>query len=178
MHKAPNALYKEKYVNKQAILLLYDYNYWANRRILGMCAQVPREQFVATGAHGHSDLRGTLLHTLDTEYGWRMLCQHGQGTPVLEAADFPTPHALEQRWHAEEQAMRAYLSKLDDADLAGVIRYTADSGEPRERVLWHCLLHVLNHGTQHRSEAAVRLTELGYSPGDLDFTVFLNEQLR
>lgn len=46
----------------------------------------------------------------------------------------------------------------------------------RERLLWHCLLHVVNHGTQHRSEAAAILTGYGRSPGDLDFTAFLNEQ--
>jgi uncharacterized damage-inducible protein DinB len=43
-------------------------------------------------------------------------------------------------------------------------------------VLWHCLVHVVNHGTQHRSEAALLLTNDGQSPGDLDFTLFLNSR--
>lgn len=160
----------------QDLLLLYDYNYWANGRILTAAAQASPEQLVDPARFGFVSLRATLVHTLDAEYGWRMRCQHHSSTPDMAETDFPTVDLLKQRWHEEESAMRAYLATLQDDDLASVLRYTIDTGELRERVLWHCLLHVVNHGTQHRSEAAALLTEYGHSPGDLDFTVFLNQR--
>ena len=71
--------------------------------------------------------------------------------------------------------MRSYLAGLTDEKVTGVVRYTNMHGIQRERILWHCLFHVVNHGTQHRSEAAAMLTDFGCSPGDVDFTFFLAE---
>jgi uncharacterized damage-inducible protein DinB len=163
-------------MNIRDMLTIYDYNYWANARILAATAKLSPEQFIAPASYSYGGVRRTLVHTLDTEYGWRSIIQHGTITPDLDEAGFPTLAALEKRWDEEESAMRAYLSGLQDTDMEGLVRYTTSSGIKRERVLWHCLLHVANHGTQHRSEAAALLTSHDQSPGDLDFTVFLNER--
>ncbi len=40
------------------------------------------------------------------------------------------------------------------------------------------MAHLVNHGTQHHTEAVAILTDLGHSPGDIDLIVFLNERLR
>lgn len=165
-------------MNLRDILTIYDYNYWATRRILAATAEVSPEQFVAPGGSSFGSLRGTLVHTLDSEQAWRMLLQHStlDYFHTLDEKDFPTLDILEQRWREQELAMRDYLVHLSDAELIGVIRYTTPENENRERVLWHCLYHIVNHGTQHRSEVAALLTDFGYSPGGLDFTAFLNEQ--
>ena len=164
-------------MNLRDISLIYDYNYWATRRILDAGAQVSLEQFTTPSGHSFGSLRGTLVHTLDSEHAWRMLLQHNtlDYFRELKQEDFPTLSTLEQRWKEEQRAMRDYLSSLNDQALSGYVRYTTSEGEKRERVLWHCLLHVVNHGTQHRSEAAAILTDYGYSPGELDFTAFLNQ---
>ncbi len=167
-------------MNTQDIQTLYDYNYWATGRILATAAQVSHEQFVGLAGHSLGSLRGTLVHLLDGERAWRKLFEEQTLTyfGAWQEADFPTLALLVQRWQADEQAMRAYLAQLTDEALNGTISYTTPEGAYRERVLWHCLLHLANHGTQHRSEAAAILTGYDRSPGDLDFTAFLNEQSR
>ena len=52
----------------------------------------------------------------------------------------------------------------------------ATKGPPMENILWHLMTHVVNHGTQHRSKAAILLTGYGYSPGAPDLIVFLRER--
>jgi uncharacterized damage-inducible protein DinB len=168
------------------IKLLYEYNYWADGRILAASAKVNLEHYGApTGfGTGYGSLRSTLVHILDGEWQWRLTCtgfynllltdEDYKATELTEA-QFPALDALQERWQVEQQAMRDYLGTLTDEQLNGTFRYIILGGIVRERVLWHCLLHAVNHGTQHRSEAAALLTNYGQSPGDLDFTLFLNE---
>ena len=156
--------------------LLYEYNYWATKRLLTAAANIDQEQYIAPRLFPHGSLRGTFIHLLDAEYGWRMLCQEGIETKDLTESELPTMDALQIRWLEEEGAMRLYLGGLKEEDLTGIIRYTTPKGIKRERVLWHCLYHVINHGTQHRSEAAAILTEVGRSPGDFDFSIFMVEK--
>ncbi len=164
-------------MNIRDITALYDYHYWANQRILAAAAQISQEQFLGQAGHSLGSLRSLLAHCVDAEYGWRTLWQTGTvaGFETVAEEQFPTLDALARRWAQEETAMRAYLTGLTDDDLGGYVRYTTDEGAKRERLLWHCLWHLVNHGTQHRSEVAAILTGYGHSPGDLDFTVFLNE---
>jgi len=157
------------------IQLFYEYNYWANGKILLASAGVTHDQFTAPASFPYGGLRGTLLHILDAEWGWRALFQSIKDASDLLPTDYPDLKSIEARWREEETAMRAYLAGLSDIDMENHLRYTTDEGLQRDRILWHCLVHVVNHGTQHRSEAAALLTDFGHSPGDLDFTVFLNE---
>lgn len=156
---------------------MYRYNYWANQRLLAAAEGLSPAQFVAETGHSFGSLQGTLLHTLSSEYNWLNLLRGQNWQNALQARDFPTVAALRERWQQEEAAMWAYLDGLRDEDLSGIIRYpVVELGIVRERLLWHCLFHLVNHGMQHRSEAAAILSSFGHSPGDIDFTLYLNEQ--
>ncbi len=164
-------------MNKDDILTLYDYNYWANARVLNAAARVTPEQFMAPANLSHGSLRGALVHTLAAEVVWRLRCQEGVSLAALPSdGEFPTLDAIRARWQAEEHAMRAYLTALTDEAFGRAVKYKTTKGAPHENVLWHLLAHVVNHGTQFRSEAGVALTGYGQSPGDLDMLAFFREK--
>ncbi len=160
-------------MNHAAIMTIFEYNYWANKRILTTASKITQDQFVARTEFPRASLRATLVHILDAEYGWRVLLDRAQETEDLTERSLPTLASIEARWLDEEARMRAYLARLTDQSLMEIVRYTNTQGVKRERLRWHGLYHAVNHGTQHRSEAAAMLTAFGQSPGDIDFTVFL-----
>ena len=167
-------------MNKKDIQLLYDYNRWCNARILGTAAKLTTEQFLAPGTFPYGGLRGTLVHTLFAEWTWRM---RWQGTPPnhdyrFELEEFPTCAALQTCWLEEETLLMEFVAGLTDKKLKSELEYTSTEGGQHKRVLWETMAHLVNHGTQHRTEAAAILTDLGHSPGDIDLIVFINQRPR
>lgn len=58
------------------------------------------------------------------------------------------------------------MESLDDTALGESFALSANPDDAVPR--WLIVAHVVNHGTQHRSELARYLTERGRSPGELD----------
>jgi uncharacterized damage-inducible protein DinB len=162
-------------MNKQDILLLYRYNRWANARILTAAEPASPEQFRAAASFPHGGLRGTLVHTLFAEWIWRQRWTGTSPTHRLKPEDFPTIETLRVRWAEEDSQLMEFVNHVTDQQLNQPFQYTDTAGRPFARILWQAMAHVVNHGTQHRSEAAAILTDLGHSPGDLDLILFLNE---
>jgi uncharacterized damage-inducible protein DinB len=159
------------------LAILFQYNDWANRRILTAAGGLTAEQFLAPTALSWGSVRDVLVHALGAEWIWRMRLQHGAApTALLDPEDFPTYAVLTARWQEEQAEWRAYIDGLTDDEVNRPVLYRSTKGQPYEAVLWQILLHVANHGTQHRAEVAHVLTSYGRSPGDMDLIVFVREQ--
>lgn len=151
------------------IQTLYDYNYWANDRILHTATAITDEQFTAPTRFPHRSLRGTLVHVLGAERIWLNFWQGNARQPFLSEEECSDLATLTERWRQEEAELRAYIATLADEDLDQLRTFATPSGRIRSTApLWGFMFHLVNHGTQHRSEAAQILTEFGHSPGDID----------
>lgn len=163
-------------MNKQDIQYIFKYNSWANKRILDAAANVTQEQFLAPASFPHGGVRGTLAHALSAEWIWRTRWQGESPTHLLKPEEFPTFDSLRTRWAEEEKLLMAFVDNLTNEKLNSTFNYKTTKGDPFERILWQAMVHVVNHGTQHRGEVAALLTDMGHSPGDIDLMLFVSEQ--
>ena len=159
-------------MNTAEAIELFDYLYWARDRVLAAAAGLGEAEFVASETVTNRDLRATLVHELDVQWSWR---ERLRGVPSevwdeleeLQAGDYPTVGSLAEHWARDEADMRSWLRGLSDTDLA-----TPPPNEKPRFPLSSYVLHLVSHGIQQFSEAAVLLTRAGHSPGDIGFLEF------
>ena len=164
-------------MNISYIQTLYGYNQWSNRRILDATAKLSLEQFLAPSEHPHRYLRGVLTHILFAEWIWHKRWNGESPATRIKPDNFPTFESLRLRWSEEEGKLMQFVGNLSEERLNAPFYYASTEGAEYENILWESMAHVVNHGMQHRSEAAAILTELGSSPGDLDFILFTRKKL-
>jgi uncharacterized damage-inducible protein DinB len=157
-----------------AIRNFYDYNAWANTRILDTAAALTLAQLVAPGGASFDSVRDTLVHTMAAQWLYLERWQGRSPRAWPEASTYPDLAAIRARWEPIEHDTQAFVAALDDARLGAVVEYTNMQGEPWAYPLWQQMIHQVNHATQHRSETAVLLTQLGHSPGWLDLLYFVD----
>lgn len=69
--------------------------------------------------------------------------------------------------------MRSWLDGLSEADFDA-----PPPGDDDQAPLWYYVMHLISHGIQQFSEAAVLLTRTGQSPGDIGFLEFVGMRAR
>lgn len=162
----------------EGLRTLYDYNDWANARIFAAAANLSQEQFDTPGAAGHGAIHETLLHLINTQGAWLSwwdgsLAPEAAMRTRFVAADHPDVAVVRAAWEQVTAQTRAFLSDLSDEDAQRLYTSTPPGRPAWTSPLWKMMLHVANHGTQHRSEIATMLTNHGHSPGDLDLLFYL-----
>lgn len=157
----------------EPVRTLVGYNAWANGKLLQASTALTNEQLTAADADGGS-LLDVFAHIIGAEWNWlhrwKQQARPGGGPPSLSSLT-----EVRDRWRHVTRHVEAFLMDVDDAALERTIEYTNNSGERMAYPLLQMMVHVVNHGTQHRSEAAAMLTRYGCSPGDLDFLVYIDQ---
>jgi uncharacterized damage-inducible protein DinB len=148
------------------VRFLFAYDRWATRTVLGVLDGLDPAVWERTQVVDERGLGGILVHHLGASQRWRHGFQDTGESPEPELEPLPSIAELRARWDAEWDEVDAWLPALTD----GFVAYVHE-GVP----VWQMLVHVVNHGTQHRAEAAALLTAEGRSPGELDLIFYAED---
>lgn len=161
----------------ETLRTFYGYSSWATERIFDAAAQLTPEQLDAPGVAGRGSISQTLLHLITTQKGW--LSWWDGSLPAeeairigLEIGENPDLAAIRGAWDKVAEQTQEFVGSLSDEDAERPFTFAPPNGPSWTIPLWQLMLHVANHGTQHRSEIAAMLTAAGYSPGDLDLLFY------
>ena len=158
----------------EEISKLFGYNRWANARMLEQVSGLTAEEYERQLGGSFPSVRETLAHIYAAEWIWleRWLGRSPRALPTGQQV--PTLELLKEKWGAVESACRDFVEGPAASRLAEVIRYVNVKGETWEYPLSELFVHVVNHSSYHRGQAAAMLRQLGKTPLSTDYLVFLD----
>lgn len=153
------------------------YNAWANARLYDAAAALSDEDYRADQGAFFRSLHGTLNHLLVTDRIWmQRFTGEGEAPNRLDAILHEALPDLRAAREAEDARIIAWTGSLDDAALAGRLRYRrASSPDVIEQPLAPAVSHLFNHQTHHRGQAHAILTRLGSRDLVLDLIFYQRE---
>jgi len=144
----------------------FRHNTMMNRRLLEACRQLSPEQLGAKATGTYGSIGATLVHIANSQEGYAARFLGTERAERLQEDPFPGFEALAERFdHGDAQLEEA-------ASQAGQDREVHVSGDDPPGT-WRMpasliLLQAVNHGTEHRSQVATILTQLGVEPPEMD----------
>lgn len=148
--------------------LLYEYNAWANRRVLEACGALSDEQFTRDLGSSFRSVRDTLVHIFGAEWIWLERWQGRSPMALPPAMEFHTLGSVRARWAELERDLMDFVAGVSVAGLDRVIEYRNTRGNQFAYPLRSMLQHLVNHGTYHRGQVATLLRQLGVQPRPTD----------
>ena len=95
-------------MNLDTIQMLYDYNYWAHRRVWDYLIRLEDEAFYRNVDYSIGSIHSQLVHTMSAEWIWLSRLQGTSPTVILQNEDYPTRESIRTKWDEIENDMRYF----------------------------------------------------------------------
>jgi len=161
-------------MNANTFRHFYEYHFTVNRKIWDdYVTQLSSKKFTQDVDYSHGSIRDQIFHLINVDDSWFCDLRSVALPNPLNPLIFPDFQSIRVHWDKVEQNMRNYLAQLRDE----MLTTKPLKGEDKELFLWQVLLHVVNHGTDHRAQILRLLNDLGAQTTSQDYIFFVYENL-
>jgi uncharacterized damage-inducible protein DinB len=159
-------------MNAQAFRHLYAYHFAENRALWDTyVTRLSYEQFTQPVNYSHGSVRDQIVHLISADDVWFSELRGGELLEPPPPAESDDRSAIRAYWDIVEQRMHAYLAALQDGDLFSTP--ITEPEEDKDLIVWQVLLHVVNHGTDHRAQILHQLHDLGLKTTSQDYIFYV-----
>jgi uncharacterized damage-inducible protein DinB len=158
-------------VTADTLRLHFDYSAWASQRLMEAASKLTPEELARDFKTSDKNVLDTLVHVFAADRIWLSRVQGEPRATFVDPADREFS-ALEREWPVLYARWQEWLTPLTDDGARAKIAYRDMKGNPYEQPLWQIVLHVVNHATHHRGQAAGFLRSMGHTPPPLDLIAF------
>ena len=102
---------------------------------------------------------------------WFSELQNVEPIDLTPTANVDDRNAIRAHWDQVEQRMQAYLAQLQDNHLFE--KPIKEPEEDKDLFTWQVLLHVANHGTDHRAQLLRVIHDMGIETTSQDFIFYV-----
>ena len=163
-------------MNADAFRHFYDYHFTENRKIWdSYVASLSPEQFTQDMNYSHGSVRNQVIHLMSVDEVWFSELRGVEPSEPLPPANLDDREIIRAHWDSVEQGMRAYLAELRDEMLFD--RPIEEPAEDKDLIVWQVLLHLVNHGTDHRAQLLRSLNDLGVKTGPQDYIFYVYDHM-
>ena len=158
------------------IKMLYDYHYWVNRLVWNTSiVALTEEQFYRPLEYSMGSIHNQVVHMMSAEWNWFSRLNGVSPKAMLDPADYPTRETVRAKWDDIEAVVRGYINALDESVYEATFSYTTMAGAPYTNKVIDILLHVINHGTDHRAQILAMIHSMGAPTTAQDIILYLRE---
>jgi uncharacterized damage-inducible protein DinB len=163
-------------VTLELLRVLFQYNQWADRRLLDACSALTNEQFTRDLGSSFRSVRDTLVHLYGAEWVWNERIEGRSPTSLVAGTGFPDLASVRAKLEEMDSYYLDYVTRLTLQDLEHVIHYKSFAGEDLSNPLWQTLHQLTNHASYHRGQVTTLLRQLGAKPVTTDLIAFYRER--
>jgi len=143
-----------------------EYDIVMSRRVWESILGITDEQYVQDDPYSRGSIRNLMVHLASTDRRWLAGLKNEADVGHLKFEDYPARQQGKDLFESVAADLHAYAAGLTEAELD-----EKPDDIPASRV--DVLMHLVNHGTDHRATVLEMLYKIGASTFEQDFITWL-----
>jgi uncharacterized damage-inducible protein DinB len=162
---------------KELLLQFARYNQWANMRMIEHLSALPEEALDAERGSSFGNIRQTALHLYSAEHIWLQRLELVEHPEWLQDVFSGNSAEIWGKWIAAGEGLVKFVERqYNDKAMSHVVQYYNLKNESFKMEVGEILMHVFNHGSQHRGQLITMLRQAGVVKiAPMDMIVFLRK---